>query len=201
MKEEYVFWFLAKHFVKEENYRIFHFSKEQNELWLENPDNKQAPILRLLNCELDWSSWIERDIQLTEFNGEKIRKQQYRKKVEIINLYISPYPPVDDYEYRISQHPVHSHIKVQSIILAGAIFKEELSKLQSNFKKDINVAFINDDHLYNESIEQMKKDTFHISTLRVKKEQAIFNYGKPLFTYLFIAFQVIVFILLELNGG
>lgn len=199
--EEHVFWFLANHFVKEESYRVFHFSKEQNELWLENPDNKQAPILRLLNCELDWSSWIERDIKLTELNGEKIRKQRYRKKVEIINLYISPYPPVDDYEYRLSQKPSPSNLEVHSFILARSILKEELSKLQTKFNKVINYPSIYQENIDNETIVEMKNDTFQVSAQRVKKEQAIFNYGKPFFTYIFIALQLIVFILLEINGG
>jgi rhomboid protease GluP len=201
MVEDYVFWKLAYHFVSEENYRILHLSKEQKEIWLENLDSKQAPVIRLLNCKLDWASSIERDIQITGLNGERIRKQKFKKSLQIINVYVSPYPPVDDYEYRINEQRHFDHTTVSSILLARSTYKEAITKLQSNFTKEFILPSHESMQVSTDQIEELKKNTLEITFNMLQREQSMFTYGKPIITYLFIAVQIIIFILLEINGG
>ncbi|MHC0035917.1 rhomboid family intramembrane serine protease [Pseudoneobacillus sp. C159] len=201
MLEDYRFWSLANHLVKEENYRILHLTKEQNELWLENPDSKQMPVVRLLNCTLDWSNWMERDIQLTAMNGENIRKQRFQKSLHILNIYISPYPPVDDYENRLKQLGSFDQISISTYILSRDAFQDVLSELERIFKKNLSVTQPSDDEITDERVASLKRHTIELANKRVEAERNIFSYGKPILTYVFMAIQVIVFLLLELNGG
>lgn len=201
MEEEYTFWSLAHYFVKEENYRILHFSKEQKEIWLENPDSKQLPIIRLLNCVLDWSSWMERDLQLTGMNGENIRKQKFKKNLQIFNLYISPYPPVDDYEYRLSQLGQFNQTHIVTFIMARDSYQTEMHKLQSKFNKDIPLHKDPELEISSDMIDELKTNTLQLAVKKVESEKNIFTFGKPIMTYVFIALQILVFLLLELNGG
>lgn len=201
MEEEYTFWSLAHYFVKEENYRILHFSKEQKEIWLENPDSKQLPIIRLLNCVLDWSSWMERDLQLTGMNGENIRKQKFKKNLQILNIYISPYLPVDDYEYRLSQLGQFNQTHIETFIMARDSYQTEMHKLQSKFNKDIPLHKDPELEISSDMIDELKTNTLQLAVKKVESEKNIFTFGKPIMTYVFIALQILVFLLLELNGG
>lgn len=201
MIEKYHFWMLAHYFIREENYRILHFSKEKNELWLEHPDEKQAPIIRLLNCVLDWSSWLERDIQLTGLNGERIRKQKFKKNLHILNIYISPYPPVDDYEDKIKRLSSFDQTRIQSIIMTRDSVSDLTQQIQSLFHNKITIPLPESFTLTDEIIEEIQKSILQINAKRVQAERNIFSYGKPFVTYVFIAIQMVVFLLLELNGG
>jgi rhomboid protease GluP len=201
LEEEYTFWSLAHYFVREENYRILHFSKEQKEIWLENPDSKQLPIIRMLNCVLDWSNWMERDLQLTGMNGENIRKQKFKKNIEIVNIYISPYPPVDDYEHRIGQLGQFNQTHIQTFIMSRDSYQTVLDNLQLIFNKSISLLRNNELELSSLQIDELKKETLQLAAKKVQSEKNIFTFGKPIMTYIFIALQIFIFLLLEFNGG
>ncbi|HVH96185.1 MAG TPA: rhomboid family intramembrane serine protease, partial [Bacillus sp. (in: firmicutes)] len=100
-REEFVFWRLAHYFISEQEYNIIQLSKSQKELWLEKVENKEVQVIRILLHNLDWSNWLQRDLEMTVANGESIRKQIKKRSLNVINIYVTPFPPVDDYEYRI----------------------------------------------------------------------------------------------------
>lgn len=202
MIEEYRFWALAYFFVKEDNYRILHLSKEHEELWLENPDSKQAPIIRLLNCELNWSNWMERDIQLTAMNGENIRKQRYKKNLQIINIYFSPFPPVDHYEHIVNNRGQFDQTHIQNFIMSRASYQTVIEQLDLIFNKRILLPSPDEEETISvEKITEFKKGTLQMVANRIQTEKNIFTFGKPIFTYVFIIAQIIAFLLLEFNGG
>lgn len=201
MEEEYTFWSLVNYFVKEENYRILHLSKEQKEIWLENPDSKQLPIIRMLNCVLDWSSWMERDLQLTGMNGENIRKQKFKKNLHILNIYISPYPPVDDYEYRLSKLEQFNQTHIETFIISKDSNQTVMDKLQLIFNKNVPLPKDPEVEIGSDTIAELKKNSLQLAVKKVQSEKNIFTFGKPIMTYVFIALQILIFLLLELNGG
>jgi rhomboid protease GluP len=201
MIEEYSFWSLSYYFVKEENYRILHLSKDQKEIWLENPDSKQLPIIRLINTVLDWSNWMEKDIKLTGLNGERIRKQKKLRNLHIINLYISPYTPVDDYEDRLKSLGQFDKTRVETFIKSRDSHEDTMKQLETAYNKKILLSNPAVGDITSEQIDEMQKKVILISAKREQEERDIFTYGKPLFTYIFIVIQLIIFLLLELKGG
>lgn len=100
-REDFLFWRLAHFLISNQQYRIIQLSADQKELWLEKLENKQAQIIRMLRYDVDWSNWMQRDIELTALNGERIRKQLGLRHLSVVNVYVTPYPPVDDYQFRI----------------------------------------------------------------------------------------------------
>jgi rhomboid protease GluP len=198
-REEFVFWRLAHYFISEQEYNIIQLSKSQKELWLEKVENKEVQVIRILLHNLDWSNWLQRDLEMTVANGESIRKQIKKRSLNVINIYVTPFPPVDDYEYRIEKpflHPNGEKTKVTSIICDQ---QNGVKKLETILQDSIEIEWNND---YSEiEVEVEKKATLSSARQKVKSEKAIFENGKPFFTYLFIAIQVIVFFLMEAAGG
>ncbi|MEW9107739.1 MAG: rhomboid family intramembrane serine protease [Cytobacillus gottheilii] len=202
MQEEYMFWRLAWYFISDHDFRIVQLGEGDKELWLEKMENKQLQVIRLLRYDLDWSSWMERDIEHTAANGERIRKQLAKKQLGILNIYISPYPPVDDYEYRLEapfQLQEGSKTEVTTMIMAPVLYEKETAKLNSLFSSRFDIPA--ELHTDPEEIENLKQKTLAGAVKKEKEEQAVFRAGKPLFTYAFIAIQVLMFLLLEWKGG
>ncbi|WP_313798283.1 rhomboid family intramembrane serine protease [Cytobacillus sp.] len=201
-QEEYLFWRLAHYFISDQEYRIVQLSKEQNEIWLEKMENKEAQVIRLLRYNLDWSNWMQKDIELTAMNGERIRKQLAKSSINVINFYVTPHPPVDDYEFRIKepfQFPSNGKTKVQSIIFDRAHYEQGFQKAEGIFHDSF--AFSIEENYSENDIDKIKLSALSIASNKVKEEKNIFNQGKPFFTYIFMIIQVAVFLFLEAVGS
>jgi rhomboid protease GluP len=202
LKEEFIFWRLANFFISEQDYRIIQLFEEQNELWLEKLENKKAPIIRILHSRMDWSNNMQRDIEFTASNGEKIRNQLRRTELRIMNIYISPFPPVDDYQFRLDQpfvFPNGNKTSVSSILMAAGIYETGFTQLSEHIGR--NISFPIEEDYAPEDITKIKGDTLGHAKKQAKEEQAVFSKQKPIFTYTFLAAQVIMFLWLTLHGG
>lgn len=201
-KEEYIFWRLASFFITVQGYRIIQLFENQKELWLEKLENKKTPVIRLLLQNLDWSNRMQRDIELTAANGEKIRRQIGRSKLNVLNIYVSQYPPVDDYEFRINApfvFPQEKRTSVNTVLLASGIYEKGFVHLSQQFEKDVSFPILDD---YSEQqVKDLKKTSLEYAINKVKEEKALFTNRTPYFTYTFIAIQIAVFIWLQLHGG
>ncbi|WP_394232952.1 rhomboid family intramembrane serine protease [Niallia oryzisoli] len=198
-QEEFIFWRLANYYISEHEYRIIQLSKSQKELWLEKMENKKAQVIRILLYNLDWSNWMQRDIQLTLANGESIRKQLHKRSMDVLNIYVTPYPPVDDYENYINQpllHPKGEKTKITSLICDR---QNQVQTIEAFMNESI--PFIWKEEYAEQDIEAEKQAALSTARKKVKSEKALFENGKPRFTYLFIAIQIIMFILMEAAGG
>ncbi|MDX8341826.1 rhomboid family intramembrane serine protease [Rossellomorea sp. YZS02] len=197
LRYHYLFWKAAHHLVEYKEYRILNLSQNQDEIWLENSRVKEANIIRIVKRDLDWGNWVKRDLEMTTVNGEKIRKSLGKRQLTIKNLYISTYPPVDGDPDLLRVPVEHRKTKVQPMLLHG----------------EKSVEMLKGDPLFNEgewelppeileaNVDWIKNMTLTSSKRQVQKERQLFERGKPFFTYFFIAVQVIMFLILELNGG
>ena len=197
LRYHYLFWKVAYYLVEYKHYRILNLSSSRDEIWLENSGKKEGDIIRIVRKDLDWGNWVKRDLELTSLNGEKIRKSLGKRQLHIKNIYISTFPPVDS-DPGLFQNPVNHHkTTIQPLLLNG----------------DQSVEILNDDPLFNEgewelpnevleaNVDWMRNMTMSSSSRQIQKERQLFERGKPFFTYFFIAVQVIMFLILELNGG
>jgi rhomboid protease GluP len=199
--EEYLFWKVTEFLIVKKEYRIVQLSQDHGELWLEKTENKNTQVVRLLHYNLDWSNWLLRDIGITAENGDRIRRKLTKGELKILNLYFSAYPPVDDYEFRIAEPTLSENgkVTVESILVDRANATEALRKIENRIDGNIEIDLA--EEFSGEDIDSMKKNALSSAVSRAKEEQSIFNYGKPFFTYLFIAVQVLMFLVLEAAGG
>lgn len=198
---DYLFWRLAHYFVVDHEYRIIAVSQDEHEFWLEKRENKFAPLIRLYRYDLDWSNWLQQDIERTAARGESIRKRIGRGQTEILNVYVSTYPPVDDYEFRIEKPFSHQHMPktaVRSMIIDQETYEEKLLQLEQKFFHPIHM---HEWEIGANTAETLRNELFSTADRRLKEERSIFEQGKPFFTYIFIAVQIAVFLMMEFVGG
>ncbi|MFP5113599.1 rhomboid family intramembrane serine protease [Bacillaceae bacterium C204] len=201
-REGFVFWKLANSLIAEHGYRIIQLFENQKEIWLEKIENKKAPIIRLLLHNLDWSNAMQRDIEFTAANGERVRKQIGRHELNVVNIYVSQFPPVDEYEFRLNKPFVHTDgnkTMVSSILFAEGQYDEGFRRLSERLASEVSFS-IKDDYSA-EDVELVKRAALDYAIKKVKTERAILLNGKPFFTYVFIAIQLAVFFWLQMHGG
>jgi len=202
-REEYIFWKLANTLILDHGYRIIQLFENQKELWLEKLENRKAPIIRMLLHNLDWSNAMQRDIEFTAANGENIRKQLRRYEIHIVNIYISEFPPVDEYEYRLAKpfmNPDGKKTTVTSFLLAKDLYNEEIGRLAVLLQKDIPFFPIHEEYT-EQVVESLKIQTLEQARNLAKAERAVLSYSRPLMTYVLILVNIAVFLWEQVNGG
>lgn len=192
---------MAYYLVSEQGYRIVQLSENEKELWLEKLENNKAPIIRLHQFKIDWSNVMQRDIELTAANGERIRRQLNRNELKIVNVYISAYPPVDEFEYRLNRpypSPENNKTSVFSTLLAKSEYENGFERLMNWI--GVGPQFVIKEEYSKDEVEEIKKATLESAVQKVKKESVI-SIRIPFITYALMIIQIAVFFWLETHGG
>ncbi|MDP4085228.1 MAG: rhomboid family intramembrane serine protease [Bacillota bacterium] len=201
LKEEYIFWRMAQFFITELGYRIIQLFEGHKECWLEKVENKEASIIRLHQFKMDWSNMMQRDIELTAANGERIRRQLNRNELKMINILISPFPPVDEYEYQLNQpyfFQENNKTMVHSTLIASGEYESGFNRLTNWIGTDPSFQ-IKDEYLQDE-VAAIKGMVLESAMKRAKKEETLPK-NPPFITYSILFIQLAVYIWLETHGG
>src|SRR5690554_6243970 len=132
--------------------------------------------------------------------GERIRKDMLKRELNVLNIYVSQFPPVDDYEFRINKpivHPQSKKTEVKTILVDRARADEKIIEIEELFSRPKQITRNIPVEPSYEEVEDLRRLTLKTAVDRTKEEKAIFKAGKPFFTYLFIAIQLIVFAVME----
>lgn len=200
-REDFLYWKIVQSYIVDKKYHLLNLSDDQYEMWIENLSERKFPIIRIKRVDVDWSNLLRRDIEFILFNGEVIRKKFYKRSLNVLNIYVSPFPPVDSHDDIIDKmvQSKNQKVGVYSIIASSSKFDNSSESLK-------NIGIENTTYDLKESyepyeIETIKDDTLHYAVTAANREKEVLEYGKPFFTYFFLAIQIIVFFLMELSGG
>ncbi|GER69555.1 hypothetical protein BpJC7_08580 [Weizmannia acidilactici] len=198
-REDFLFWKLGHYFVVENSYRIIYLSGGRDEMWLENTANKKMPFVRLLRYDLDWGSWLYRDIRYTGAHAEDLCRQTGRNAFRVLNIYVSEYAPVDEYQMYLAEPLLvnRGRTEVHTILLESGHLGEGLRRLNNltggNFETAPGAS--------GEDTYALQRIVLEHAARREEQERQLFDAGRPFFTYVFLAVQIAVFIMMTLFGG
>ncbi|WP_234396938.1 rhomboid family intramembrane serine protease [Bacillus massiliglaciei] len=180
------------------NYRLITMTDSLQEIWLESENRNSYPVVRLMLHDLDWASWLKRDINRTLRNGEDIRKQLMKKPISVLSVYVSKYAPVDDYDFAGKPYQL-GKTKVDSFILNTESGFHQLDELEQKLGLllDMEVPAT----IEESDLEALQKEAFAASLAKAKEEQGAFHSGKPFFTYVFIFLQMVMYLFMWADGG
>lgn len=205
IRQDYTFWRIIHNLVLDKEYRVLQISPNQQEVWLESSEKHLPNIIRILRHDLDWGNWMQHDMERTLNNVENVGRKLGRKNIDAVNIYVSTYPPVDNWRFRLekplSKKGHRTKTVLQTFLLhADTPDAQDIDKLTEMLKiKDILDI---DTPLFDSSkLELLKQEVLVATQKRIKMEQRIFQNGKPFFTYFFITLQLLMFFLLEISGG
>lgn len=197
------FWRLIHHLVVNENMVALKVKSNEKEVWLEKEGVNETTIVRLFRRNLDWTNYITRDIEKLAQHGEKVRKQLRARRINIINVYISNFLPVDSYDQTLNKTYVtkNKRLKINSYIIDGE-FRNTFGIRNLNETLECKLPTIDDKEGTNpDKIHFYRNEVKTISEKKIEEERSIFTYGKPLFTYLILINILIIFALMEYLGS
>ncbi|NQD67466.1 rhomboid family intramembrane serine protease [Bacillus haikouensis] len=195
----YLFWKIALFLIEKKQYRIMNLSSTHDEIWLENTVLKEPDVVRLRLKDLDWGSWVQRDILSVSENAERIRRKRRKRSLKVKNLYITTYPPVDG-GIELFEKPFAAE-KDKSRVDSILIDETRGMELLINDPLFCDGEWELPPEVLEANVELVKGKALRASTKQIQKERQLFEKGRPFFTYFFIAVQLAMFVLLELNGG
>ncbi len=201
IEQEFHLWKMTYDLVLNKGFQVLHMNTQAGEVWLEKQYKRKNHVVRMKHKQINWRSEWKRDLEitLTQLNQNK---QLFRgAKVVFHSIYISEHPPVDDWE-DVSE--ITSSFKTTT----------ELYYLHDENKREGTAKFY--DHLgltpmeetgdrdadqKEAAIPQLQRQIVAHHERKKQEVQELFGNGKPFVTYLLLAVNVALFLLLEWAGG
>ncbi|WP_409297684.1 rhomboid family intramembrane serine protease [Peribacillus sp. SCS-26] len=201
-REEFLFWAVAAHLVRERNMGVIYQGSDGREIWLHNTDpGLPHQVIRLALADLAWTNLLKRDIEQTAVFGENNRPAFRARNLSILNVYVTPAPPVDDYQSAIEDPTEFKGTKVTSIIADTNSGDSSLQRLEAVLQTELPFSLVVAAASEESEINKLKSAALQERDRPPARGQELFEAGKPFFTYVFLFMQIAVFVLLELNGG
>ncbi|MFS0780926.1 rhomboid family intramembrane serine protease [Bacillus sp. 1P06AnD] len=203
-KEDYLFWKSINMLIRQYNYSLITMSDNQNEIWLEHNEKKDAyPVIRFMRYDFDWANGLKKDLNRTAMNGENIRKQLFKRPISVLNVYITEFMPVDEFEAYIAKPITANKTTITTKIVDSEHAEEQLKSIGGL----MGIPFWQEEKIpeaeaiQEQDINRLKEDAIASGIEQRQNEQKTFQYGKPIFTKVFLAIQILVFIAMEIFGS
>ncbi|QSS98959.1 rhomboid family intramembrane serine protease [Pontibacillus sp. ALD_SL1] len=201
LEDIYYFWKMTFNFISSHDFEVIHIDRERREVWLEKNKGKSTDIIRLKQQTFDWSNHLQRDQDVVAEKVKHLTKTLMGREVNVHSIYISQFPPVDDWE----RDPVHIKAKKTVRMYTYFVLQREREQSLEDVYESLNIQ---EDPFPPEGEEEMEGQVPNLRRAvdqaieaNIKNQQAVLSHGKPILTYLFIAMNILMFVVLELNGG
>ncbi|MFC0522610.1 rhomboid family intramembrane serine protease [Pontibacillus salicampi] len=203
IEESYYFWRLASDIMINHEFEVLQLDENKEEIWLERRDKNTSYVVRLSHQSFDWANQIKQDQRLLEQNVNRVKKVLASRKLVIHNVYIAQYPPVDDWEEVSKTRNLNQNknITLHTFYLDHMGRAEEMKKLyhtlslpEPDFQQPSEMEM-------EQMIGYLQQSIKNNHERKRKERQEIFAFGKPILTYLLIAINLIMFTIIEWNGG
>lgn len=204
VQDEYYFLNVTLDLVDTHGFEILHIDKDSQEIWLEKKRKGTSDIIRLYHKSFDWGNHLKNDMAQVIYKVQNLRKLIGGKKVIIHDVYIAAQPPVDDWESLKKPMQVKDKKPTEMYVY----YLDETDRLREKHRFYANLGIDNrlpepldDIGLMEKRSAEIKKQLHHYLADQQKAEQSIFQYGRPLFTYVFLSINILMFFLLEQYGS
>ncbi|WP_353855239.1 rhomboid family intramembrane serine protease [Bacillus sp. Bos-x628] len=190
--------------LREKGYEMIQSPYPEEEIFFEAPRNTGYDLIRLYRKDVNFRQEIVRDIQEQSHRMNQLRESMRKRSLHLLQLQFTSEYPVDDWQDLNGQPRKDHQVTITPVLLDETIFKHDVNELKKwlNTSLSIDVDQVNKDTA--EDVMRLKMEVlqaFEVQQKQREQELAVFQNGRPIFTYMFIAIQVVMFLLLELSGG
>lgn len=203
VQQDYLFWKLIQKLIEQASYRLIHLSEDHREVWLQPDHIKDAQLIRIKRFDIDWSNWLGRDIEEVLSTFETVRKQTFKRSLNVTNIYVSSFKPVDEWEFHIKKEKHLGKTTLKSMLITRDELAQTLRQTEeyTGIPLDELNGIVEDETLDYEMLHALKEKVITSVRKNIKQEQEIFEQGNPFFTKIFLTIQILLYVVLELFGG
>ncbi|WP_152656219.1 rhomboid family intramembrane serine protease [Oceanobacillus sp. CFH 90083] len=190
--------------LTEQGFRIIAGDYKTDEIWLERKIDRKSAIVRVKPQTFDWANRLRQDLQIAYQQMQRIRQAIARPNATFYSIYIAQEQPVDDWE-DLKEPQGEGTKKSPKMHVYYLVDGDETEKM-SQLNQDLHISLPLDKerHLTDTEKEAAANDSKNMLFQKIQEEQdkrkKIFSFSKPLFTYILIALNVLIFIF-QLTSG
>ncbi|WP_162632640.1 rhomboid family intramembrane serine protease [Paraliobacillus zengyii] len=204
LEDTFYYYKLTDYLIHQQGFDIVFIDNRQTEVWLQRTKRKQNHVIRLTNQEFDWKNQLKIDVDRTYTNAKKLAKLFLGRNIELHNVYVAKHAPVDDWESlnetkKINQgkftnmHVYYLNDENRSDEKERLFQETSVEPIEFNLPRDV---------LDMERITQYLKVSILGEFQQIQNTSTkIFEYAKPFYTYVLLVINVLMFLLLEWQGG
>ncbi|WP_374703421.1 rhomboid family intramembrane serine protease [Bacillus sp. Marseille-P3661] len=194
LEHDVLYWRIVHKLIISKEYRIIRLD-ESGETWLESIDRKNGKLLRLIRYDMDWGNWLINDIHQVAKTVSQLKKQSLQKNFIVYNIYLSTYPPVDDWEHRIDSQLTAG---IKTYLIDSRNSEEQITALFNDLHFPVPTFPIG---LEGQNIFELIRSIQTFDKNQKQQEQKLLFASKPFLTYVFVAINLVMFLLLEWFGS
>ncbi|MCY8034771.1 rhomboid family intramembrane serine protease [Bacillus sonorensis] len=200
---DYMYWYIIKHLLQRD-FELVQAPASFGEAWLEAGGNAPYDLVRIFRKDVDFRQELVRDLESLMERTERLRVVSGRRKLSVLTIYLSAQAPVDEWEDVVS-HPVEAkRVSIAPIFIDETSIEAGFNKIAIALNTNFGEVPERFRHATYEEVESIRAEALAAARRKEeerKREAAVFEKGKPVFTWFFAGLQVIMFLLLELAGG
>ncbi len=197
ISEQFNTYYLAYRLVQQDKFQILHMDANHDELWLNKNDQKSSLIIRIIQQGFNWKNHLKKDIASVFQRVDNMNHVFNRKNIQIYNIYVTEFPPVDDWEALKKPLLLNSKksLYMNIFYLSQQQFTEEYGRLLNKLNSTID-----DEYQLPSEQDQMKWMTIYKQRLsnllsaNKKRISSIINFGTPRITYIIILINIFMFL-------
>lgn len=190
--------------IHNSHFKLLIFNQKEDEVWLEKSEKGFTTVIRLTTRSFDWKNHLKADVARVFQQVKMMRKILRGKHIQIYNLYVTSLTPIDDWsEFR---RPLRTNERnspeMHLSFLTEDTFTEELEKLGRLIEfTPVSIPNLEDEQDYAEAVKEDKRFLIYTYEKQQKELKNIFSAGTPRLTFILLVTNIIMFYLLEINGG
>ncbi|QPC46875.1 rhomboid family intramembrane serine protease [Mangrovibacillus cuniculi] len=190
-REDYVMWRVVYQLLHQKNTSLVTISQDQREVWLEEHSNKIPTYYRLISTDINWSNELKRNLVRGIQIIDKILAKRLRKQANVEMMYFSPYEPVDD-GFDWEKERIYKKTSIQTTLWT----KNDTELLWNRF-------FPNTALQISDEYDEVDVQTIKLAALQYGQKEIAqtFQRTKPFVSYVLLAMQIFMFLVLERSGG
>ena len=134
----------------------------------------------------------------------QLREAMRKRSLHLLQLQFTADDPVDDWKDINGQPYKKQKVTITPVLFNEVALQNDVHELQKWLNTSLSVDVEEAKTDTAEDAVQLKMNVlqaFDDQEKQRERERAVFQNGRPIFTYLLIAVQVVMFLLLELSGG
>ncbi|WP_208585908.1 rhomboid family protein [Gracilibacillus suaedae] len=204
IKNQFVQNKLVLHLMEQEEFELLTTSSNQEEYLLWKTNKRNVDIVRVSLKQFDWNRDVEESVQQIEKNVvQNIQLPLFKQTISFHHVFIVEYEPVDSWSNLMNRESSVNKIDRSFVYLCGQDRDEVLVHFFQKAQLHHPLTFSIPDNLFELEYQtvKLKHQIQHIHKNAEKEILALFNRGKPRLSYLILAINIIIFLLLEYRGG
>ncbi|WP_181350111.1 rhomboid family intramembrane serine protease [Thalassobacillus sp. CUG 92003] len=204
IEQEYIVWSMAYDLAVNHDFEIVYLNETNNEIWLATMQQRKQHILRFQLKQVDWKNQLQQDLGKTVQQVKQNRHFFNGRNIMIHSVYVAEHPPVGEWEHLLQPQHVkgNKNMQIQGYYLSDDQKMTGRKAIYEQFGlSTVPIALPENMIELEDKVRALKQGLSSFQQQKRKEKERVFNQGNVALTYILLAINVAIYLMVEANGG